>query len=69
MYIGHYKSVNASREFYSSVRQDLNFPTQATLDGERYLLIATYFASTETQKNNINNRASQLGIKTDIKVD
>ncbi len=69
MYIGHYKSVSASREFYSSVREDLNFPTQATLDGERYLLIATYFASTKTQENNINSRAIQLGIKTGIKVD
>ena len=69
MYIGHYKSVNASREFYSSVREDLNFPAQATLDGERYLLIATYFASTKTQENNINSRAIQLGIKTGIKVD
>ena len=69
MYIGHYKSVNASKEFYSSVRDQLDFPTQAVLDGERYLLLSTHFASTKTQKYNINNRASQLGIKTDVKVD
>jgi len=69
MYIGHYKSVNASKEYYSSVRDQLDFPTQAVLDGERYLLLSTHFASTKTQKDNINNRASQLGIKTDVKVD
>jgi hypothetical protein len=69
MYIGHYKSVNASKEFYSSVRDQLDFPTQAILDGERYLLLSTHFAATKSQKDNINSRASQLGIKTDVKVD
>ena len=69
MYIGHYKSVNASKEFYSCVRDELDFPTQALLDGERYLLVSTHFATTKTQKDNLNSRASQLGIKTDVKVD
>lgn len=69
MYIGHYKSVNSSTEFFSSVRDDLSFPMQVSLDGSRYLLINTYVASTESQKKNIESRADQLGIRKNIKVD
>jgi hypothetical protein len=69
MYIGHYKAVNSSREFYSTVRKDLDFPIQAKYKGERYLLFSTYIASTPSQKNNITSRAKELNIPNDISVD
>ena len=41
MFIGYYKSVSSSKEFYSAKREDLNFPMQVEYKGDRYLLNKT----------------------------
>jgi len=70
MYIGHYKSVSSdSKEFYSSKREELDFPVQVEYKGERYSLATTYIASTKSQQQRIKNRAKQLGISFGVKVD
>lgn len=66
MYIGHYKAVRSTTEFYSSVMDSLNFPTQVTYNNEKYLLTETYVASTPTQVKNIQSRAKELGIPFDV---
>lgn len=68
MYIGHYKAVSSTKEFYSNVRNSLDFPTQVEFKKERYLLVNTYVASTKTQKDNIFKRADELGIPKDVPV-
>lgn len=68
MYIGHYKSVNSTNEFFSAKRKDLNFPTQIEYKGERYSLHSTHIASTKTQETNIKGRAKALGIPFGIKL-
>jgi hypothetical protein len=47
MFIGYYKSVASSKEFYSSKRSDLNFPIQVEYEGDRYLLNKTIQVSSE----------------------
>ena len=69
MYIGHYKAVNSSREFYSTVRKELDFPTQVRYKNESYLLFVTYIASSPSQEKNINSRAKELNIPNNIPVD
>jgi hypothetical protein len=67
MYIGHYKSVNSSEEFYSSIRENLDFPTQ--YNKSRYLLQVTYSVPSNSMEKRIIARAKELGIPTNIKVD
>jgi hypothetical protein len=69
MYIGHYKSVNSSEEFYSSIRENLDFPTQAEYNKSRYLLQVTYSVPSNSMEKRIIARAKELGIPTNIKVD
>lgn len=69
MYIGHYKSVSSANEFFSTKRKDLDFPTQVEYKGNRYLLNATHIVATKGQENNIKNRAKQLNIPFNIKLD
>lgn len=69
MFIGYYKGVQSSREFYSEERNDLNFPTQVSLDGERYLLNKTIQISSKSQYNRLISSASGFGIKTKVKID
>lgn len=69
MYIGHYKSVSSSKEFFSSKRKELDFPTQVEYKGERYSIFSTFISSTKSQENNIKSRAKVLGIPFGIKVD
>ncbi len=69
MYIGHYKAVNSSQEFFSSVRKSLDFPTQVEYKGERYLLQTTYSAAAKSMQDNVYSRAEALGIPKDINVD
>jgi hypothetical protein len=69
MYIGHYKAVNSSQEFYSEIRKDLDFPIQAKYKGQSYLLFVTYMAPSPSQQNNINKRARELNIPSNIPVD
>ena len=69
MYVGHYKAVNSSQEFYSSIREKLDFPTQVEYKKERYLLSSTYSVPSTSVYNRITTRATELGIPKDIKVD
>lgn len=69
MYIGHYKSVSSSSEFFSSKRKDLDFPTQVEYKGERYSITSTHIVSTKRQENNIKDRAKKLSIPFSIKLD
>jgi len=62
MYIAHYKAVNSSDEFFSSKRQELNFPTQIEYNGQRYSLNATHIVATPRQELSIANRAKTLNI-------
>lgn len=68
MYIAHYKSVLTSEEFYSKKRESLDFPSQVELKGQRYLLKATYFASSPTQEKNILETAKRYGIRSNVEV-
>jgi len=69
MYIGHYKAVRSSTEFYSAVMDSLNFPMQVSHNNEKYLLTEAYVASTPTQIKNIESRAKELGIPFNVSVD
>lgn len=69
MFIGYYKSVNTSKEFYSQKKEDLNFPIQVEYQGDRYLLSKTIQVSSLTQENNIKNAAKSYGIEYDIRVE
>jgi hypothetical protein len=69
MYIGHYKSVNSSEEFYSLLRENLDFPTQAEYNKSRYLLQVTYSVPSKSMEKRIIARAKELGIPTGVKVD
>lgn len=69
MYIGHYKAVKSNQEFFSMIRNGLDFPTQAEYKGERYLLQTTYSVPSKSMQTRITNRADELGIPRDIDVD
>lgn len=68
MYVGHYKSVVSSKEFYSSMRDSLDFPAQVEVESERYLLNTTYAVPSKSMLDNIYKRADDLGIPKDIPV-
>ncbi len=69
MFIGYYKSVGSSREFYSEKRKDLNFPVQVEYNGDRYLLNKTIQISGKTHEKNIIDTAKKYGIDYDIRID
>lgn len=69
MYIAHYKCVNQSKEFYSEMRDSLDFPTQVALKGDRYLLYTTYTVPSNAILNRILGRADELGIEKNVSID
>ena len=69
MYIAHYKSVNSATEFYSKVRDTLDYPTQIEHEKERYTLSPTYIINGQTQLKNFKDRIKSLGIEIDVSVD
>jgi len=69
MFIGYYKSVNTSKEFYSQTKEDLNFPIQVEYQGDRYLLSKTIQVSSRTQENNIKKTAKSYGIQYDVRIE
>lgn len=69
MYIGYYKAVNKSKEFYSKKRINLDFPSQVEYMGEKYLLVTTHIATSKAQENNIEKRATELKIPYSIEID
>lgn len=69
MYVGHYKAVKSNNEFYSSKRETLDFPTQVEIKGERYLLHNTYAVPSSSILKSLYERAEDLGIPKDIKID
>ena len=68
MFIGHYKSVNSPKEFYSEKRNSLDFPTQVELMGERYLLNSIIQIATSKQQKGLYEVAKKNNINTDVKV-
>lgn len=68
MYIAHYKSVAQAKEFYSEIRKSLDFPTQVEISGERFLLYSTYTVPSSSVYKRILERADQLGIEKDVKI-
>lgn len=69
MFIGHYRGVSSSTEFYSEQRENLNFPTQVLYKKERYLLNKTIQISSESQRKNIIAAAIKMNIEHDVKID
>ena len=68
MFIGHYKSVNTSEEFYSTEKEDLNFPTQVEYKSNKYLLTKTIQISSSLKKN-LTEVAKRFNIDYDVKDD
>lgn len=68
MFIGYYKSVNSSKEFYSLKKEDLNFPMQVEYKGDRYLLGKTIQVTPSGEKN-LKETAKKYGIEYDVKID
>jgi len=69
MFIGHYKSVKTSTEFYSEERNALNFPTQVIYKNERFLLNRTIQISSPTQRQKVFDNAKDYNIEYDVKID
>jgi len=69
LYIAHYKSVSSATEFYSKVRDTLDYPTQVEHNKERYMLNFTYIINGQTQLKNFKDRIKSLGIEIDVNVD
>ena len=67
MFIGYYKAVDSSKEFYSEKRKDLNFPTQVEYHGIRYLLNKTIQISSSLEKNIIAT-AKKFNIEHNVKI-
>lgn len=68
MFIGYYKGVSSSKEFYSEKIKDLNFPMQIEYKGERYLLNKTIQVTPKIEQN-IKDTAKKYGIEYDIRID
>jgi len=69
MYIGHYKAVASSNEFYAKGRTTLDYPTQIEFMKEKYSLYTTYILSGPKQEKNLKDRVTSLNIKVDIDID
>jgi hypothetical protein len=68
MFIGHYRSVVSASEFYSSRKDELNFPTQVVYKNERYLLSKTIHIGSSKQYNRIIERAKNYSIDYDVDI-
>jgi hypothetical protein len=68
MFIGYYKSVSSSKEFYSKKREDLNFPMQVEYKGNRYLLTKTIQVSPRNEEL-LKEAAEKFGIEYDVRID
>lgn len=68
MYIAHYKSVTQAKEFYSEIRKTLDFPTQVEVSNERFLLYSTYTVPSSSVHKRILERADELGIEKNVKI-
>lgn len=68
MFIGHYKAVNKTGEFYSVPREDLQFPTQVEYNGSRYLLSRTVQLSTKATENRFFQSIKENGIPHNIEI-
>jgi hypothetical protein len=68
MFIAHYKSVNSPEEFFSSQRENLDFPTQVEYKNKRYLLNTTYQFGSTSQKDKINFFAKENKIDFDVEI-
>jgi hypothetical protein len=69
MYVGHYKSVSQSKEFFSKKRNTLDFPMQVEFNKERYLLFTTYTISSNSIYKRLVDRAKELNINSDVEID
>lgn len=69
MFIGFYKSVNSKKEFYSTIREELNFPTQVEYKKERFLLSKTIQVSSLNHLKRIQESAKNYDIEFDVKLD
>jgi hypothetical protein len=68
MFIGYYKSVNSSKEFYSKKRSNLNFPIQIEYNSDRYLLNKTIQVFSDSQEKNLIDTARRYGIEYNIEI-
>lgn len=69
MFIGHYKAVNKTSEFYSEPREDLQFPTQVVYDGNRYLLSRTVQLASKATEKRFYSSLKDSGITSNVKID
>lgn len=69
MFIGHYKAVNKSAEFYSEPREDLQFPTQVVYNGARYLLGRTVHLTSSATMKRFYKSVEGNGVDYDVKID
>lgn len=69
MFIGHYKAVNSSGEFYSEFRSTIDFPTQVVFNGERFLLYKTIQVTSKKQQERIIASAKNLNISYNVEID
>jgi len=68
MYIGHYKSVVSSSEFFTLERESLDFPTQVEMNGERYSLLRTITVGTPSSRSAVQKMAQKYSIPYDIEI-
>lgn len=68
MFIGYYKSVNSSKEFYSKKRSNLDFPIQVEYNSDRYLLNKTIQVFSDSQEKNLIDSAKRYGILYDVEI-
>lgn len=68
MFIGHYKSVSKTEEFYSEKRDDLQFPTQVEYNGSRFLLVRTVQLSTKATEKRFYESVKENSIPYDVKI-
>lgn len=66
MYIGYYKSVDSSKEFYTNRRENLDFPMQVSYEGHYCLLVKTIVCDTPSKLKNITMAAEKYGIPTNV---
>lgn len=69
MFIGYYKNIDLSKEFYSIKSESLNFPMQVVYKGDRYLLGKTIQIASKSHENNIKKTAERYGIEYDVRID
>lgn len=68
MFIGHYKAVNKTAEFYSEPRDDLQFPTQVQYGNDRYLLLRTVQLSTKATEKRFYDSVKENDIPYNVKI-